>query len=204
MAVNTQAFFLTNPVDSLQDGGISIGAMHPETQPAILWGQGTPDGDRAPFNVVNKGSIYMQTNATDDTPAVWYKVDEGGANDDWALGGSYVIVTSALFDISAAASEQVLFHAVAAAKVIEAGIIWNEATGASGAAEGDITIGVATGGAEIVAAASYGVSKATGTYDALTIVDGEVAAGESVFASHDQAAGADGTYFLQLKILLYG
>ena len=79
MAVNTQAFFLTNPVDSLQDGGISIGAMHPETQPAILWGQGTPDGDRAPFNVVNKGSIYMQTNATDDTPAVWYKVDEGGA-----------------------------------------------------------------------------------------------------------------------------
>lgn len=200
MAVSTNAFFLQNPTNL---GGVNnvpaqLG-MYPESPPAILWGQGTPT-NIAPFTSVNKGSLYLCVNNADDVPSVYVKVDEGGDADDWVMGGSPFLVTSALFDISGADSEQVVMHAVSELIIVQAGLIWNEATAASGAAEGDITIGVATGGAQIVAADAYDVSQASGAYQALTIVDGEVAAGESVFASHDQAAGANGTYFLQLKV----
>jgi hypothetical protein len=207
MTANVRAFYLLPPQLAEFGGGIGS-ALWPEQAPAVLWGQGTPDGDRAPFTVVNKGSLYLCTNNADDVGAVYQKVDEGDADTDWVLlggqSGGIVIVTSALFDISAAASEQVLYHAVTADEILEAGIIWNEATGASGAAEGDITIGTTTGGAEVVAATSYTVSQATGSYVPLTLVDGTLAAGDEVFASHDQAASADGTYFLQLKIRLGG
>jgi len=203
MAVNTVAFFLQEP-----QGMSSLGAatwpwgesgMYPEDPPIILWGQGTPDGDRAPFVSANKGSLYLQTDAADDMACLWEKVDEGGAGSDWIKPQTMVDQWGALVDISAAASEQVIFHAVTDVTITEIGIVWNEATAASGALEGDITIGVTTGGGEIVAATSYPVSKASGAYTALTIVDGEVDAGESVFASHDQAAGANGTYFIVAK-----
>ena len=87
MAVNTVAFFLQNPV-AMSGTGAPVGAggsMFPETAPSILWGQGTPDGDRAPFNLVNKGSLYLQTDATDDASHVYQKVDEGGDDADWVV-----------------------------------------------------------------------------------------------------------------------
>jgi len=179
----------------------SIAGMYPESAPSWLWGQGTPAAI-SPFTVVNKGSLYSEVNATDDNPHLWMKVDEGAATTDWVAIGSVgvVIVTSELFDISAADSEQVVFSAVKACEILEAGLIWNEATGASGALEGDITIGTATGGGQLVSAATYAVSQSSGAYQALTLVTGVLAAGAEVFASHDIAAGADGTYFLQLKI----
>lgn len=204
MATSTKALFLVGGEYSGASGTVVQpygSSMAPEGSPAWLWGQGTP-GAFVPFTKVNKGSLYSEVNAADDNPNLWLKVDEGADAADWVLMGNtgVVVVTSALYDISAADSEQVVFHAVTASQILEAGILWNEATGASGAAEGDITIGTASAGAEIVAATSYGVSKATGTYDALTLVTGVLAAGTSVFASHDQAAGAAGTYYLQLKI----
>ena len=212
MADSLNVHFLS-PV-GMRFGGAGLvtspgGAMFEEGEPAIMWGQGTPDGNLPPFDLVNKGSLYLEVNATDDVSHVWQKVDEGGESGlpDWVQlmvdedeGGSVFVVTSALVDISASDSEQVVFHAVPACTILEAGLVWNEATGASGAAEGDITIGTATGGAEIVAATSYTVSLASGAYTALTLVSGALAAGEEVFASHDVAAGAAGTYFLQLKI----
>ena len=206
MTASTKAWYLFPPSTRLGGTGEvpppgSIGGAFPESAPAWLWGQGTPAAI-APFTVVNKGSLYSEVNATDDDPHIWMKVDEGGDTADWVSIGSVgvVIVTSELFDISAADSEQVVFSAVKACEILEAGLVWNEATGASGAAEGDITIGTATGGGEIVAAASYTASQASGAYNALTLVTGVLAAGTEVFASHDIAAGADGTYFLQLKI----
>ena len=203
MTASTKAYFLYPPAPGLGAGHINPpgGGLHPENSPAWLWGQGTPAAI-APFTTVNKGSLYSEVNATDDDPHIWMKVDEGGDAADWVSIGKtgVVIVTSELFDISAAASEQVVFSAVTASEILEAGLIWNEATAASGAAEGDITIGTATGGGQIVAADGYDVSQASGAYQALTLVTGVLAAGAEVFASHDQAAGADGTYFLQLKI----
>jgi len=103
---------------------------------------------------------------------------------------------SDLFDISAAASEQV-FYFQQAATIHRAWIVWNEATEASGPAEGDITLGTTTGGAELVAATAYAASKATGSIQNLTLLlGGKVAGSSAIFASHDQAASATGTYFL--------
>ncbi len=83
----TRAFFLVPP--EIGDYGAAGftgqvgGALHPEPPPSILWGQGTPDGDLGPFTVVNKGSLYMSTNQTDDESTVFMKVDEGGDDNDW-------------------------------------------------------------------------------------------------------------------------
>src|SRR3990167_10980477 len=186
MAASTQAFFLFPPGGMTGTGQVApLDAMVPEVAPSVLWGQGTPAAI-APFTTVNKGSLYFAVDQTDDTTAVWQKVDEGGDTADWVrvfvenqalidtndLAAAAGIVTgqiavaartffekSSLFDISAADSEQVILHAKAALTITKAYLLWNEATGASGAAEGDITIGTATGGAEIVAATAYVVSK---------------------------------------------
>ena len=207
MPVSTNAFYMPGFGPYGQGGAGNVlnayaSQLAPEGMPSWIWGQGTP-GAFPPFTTINKGSLYSEVNAADDVAAnLWQKIDEGGDAADWVeMGNSgLVTVTSDLFDISAAASEQVVFHAIAACEILTLGILWNEATGASGAAEGDITVGTATGGAQIVAATSYIVSKATGAYDALSIVEGTLAAGDNVFASHDQASGAAGTYFLQMEI----
>lgn len=60
----------------------SMMAEHP---PCWLAGQGTPDGDLEPFKSAQKGSLYSQTNATDDAGHLWVKIDEGGDDADWDL-----------------------------------------------------------------------------------------------------------------------
>lgn len=204
MAASTKAYFLYPPSPGIGAGHVNppSGGLHPENSPAWLWGQGTPAAI-APFTTVNKGSIYSEVNASDDDPNLWFKVDEGGDTADWVLQGNTGVVTirSTLFDIDAADSEQVVFHAVTACQILEAGLMWEEATGTSGAVLGDITVGTTTGGAELVAATSYPLSTASGAYTALTLVTGVLAAGDSVFASHDDAGtGFAGTYRLLLKI----
>ena len=205
MAASTKAYFLYPPSPGLGAGHVNppSGGLHPENSPAWLWGQGTPAAI-APFTTVNKGSIYSEVNASDDDPHLWFKVDEGGDTADWVSIGNtgVVVVKSELFDISATDSGQVVFNAVTACEVLEAGILWNEASAASGLEGGDVTIGTTTGGAELVAATAYGTSKSTGTYDALVLKAAgvELAAAASVFVSHDIASGAAGTYFLQMKI----
>ena len=111
---------------------------------------------------------------------------------------SHIVVTD-LVNISDADSEIQVLHAVAALTITEIGILWEEATGNTGAAEGDITVGVSTGNGDIVAADAYDASKAVGSYQALTPADGAVAAGETVFMSHDVADSAAGTYRVVIK-----
>jgi hypothetical protein len=102
MAVNTSAFLVVNP-----DPAKKQPALAPEPAPTFLWGQGTPDGDRSPFSVAQKGTLYFQVDATDDDNHTWQKVDEGNDDADWVqLGvqtqapvnvtGSSVALTSAL------------------------------------------------------------------------------------------------------------
>ena len=214
MAASTQAFFLFNPKGVGPDGRMmAVQALAPEEQPAILWGQGTPAAIE-PFTLVNKGSLYLCVNNADDVSAVYQKVDEGLDSADWVeligdggWGGSVpIVVRSALFDISASDSEQVIFtnNLGVTLNINSAVLIWNEATAASGAAEGDITIGTTTGGAGIVAATAYGVSQATGAVTSLTLAATTLAANAEIFASHDVAAGAAGTYYLQMVLSLPG
>ena len=203
MATSTLARFMF-PVP--RDGAGQIlppdrGYAHPEVAPAWLWGQGTPAAI-APFTTVNKGSVYSQVDVSDDNPNLWVKIDEGGDAADWVLMGNtgIVCVQGLQIDISAAASEQLTFHAVTACEILECGIIYEEATGTTGASEGDITIGTTTGGNEIVEATPYAISKAVGAYQALTLVTGVLAAGTSLFISHDQSASAAGKVRPLLKI----
>ena len=79
-------------------------------------------------------------------------------------------------------------------------MIYNEATETSSAADGDVTIGTTTGGNELVEAVSYVPAQATGTYAAFTLVTGDLAAGDSVFISHDIATGGVGTVQVLMKI----
>ena len=155
MADNTVAFFWRQLVQKIGGAGAvpgdQAGMNLPEEAPSILWGQGTPDGDRVPFTLVNKGSLYFAVDQTDDTTNVWVKQDEGSDNADWFRLSKSSFVVSTLYDISASDSEQVVFHAVEPKTIVRAFLLWEEATGASGAAEGDITIGTASGGGQIAA-----------------------------------------------------
>lgn len=89
MTVNTIAYFLYPMLGGKESGtgyspGVSMG-MAPEGRPSIIWGQGTPDGDRSPFVNLNKGSLYLCVNNTDDQACIYQKVDEGGDDNDWVL-----------------------------------------------------------------------------------------------------------------------
>lgn len=203
MTASTNAWYVF-PSTGLGGAGVvsgPSGAVQPEEAPSWLWGQGTPAAI-VPFTTVNKGSLYSEVNATDDDPHLWMKVDEGGDTADWVLVSNTGIVfaRSELFDISAAASEQVIFSAVTACEVLEAGLIYEEASETTGAGDGDITIGTTTGGAEVVAATAYLNAQATGSYQALVLASGVLAAGDSIFVSHDDTGDAVGTVRVLLKI----
>ena len=87
MTDSTKAFYLFPPGGGYVGGAGIVApsgmAMAPEGAPGIIWGQGTPNGDLSPFNILNKGSIYMCLNNTDDDAHHYFKTDEGGDNDDW-------------------------------------------------------------------------------------------------------------------------
>ncbi|KKL93983.1 hypothetical protein LCGC14_1869220 [marine sediment metagenome] len=201
MASSKQAYPLYPPA-VVGAGAISPseGAMFPEAGPAWIWGQGTPAAI-APFTTVQKGSIYSEVNAADDDPALWFKVDEGGDAADWVSVGNtgIIFVIGTLVDVSAGDSEQVVFHAATACQILEAGLMWEQGSGT--VAGGDITIGSASGGGQHVTAANgaYTNSTTSGDYQALTLSTKAIAAGGSVFASHDIVAAA-GEYRLLMKI----
>ncbi len=227
MVASTKAWFLLGGSNTFGAGMPSYnagGGLQPEAAPAVLWGNGTPAAI-APFTLANKGSLYMEVNNTDDTTALWMKVDEGGDTDDWTrvfaedhalmdtndftaspaltvemieTNALSMAVTSILVDISAADSETMPLYAPAALTITKIDLIWVEATDASGAATGDVTIGTASGGGEIVTAVNgaYAVSQAAGDNQNLTITSGALGADGTVFQSHDQVAEA-GTYQCQ-------
>jgi len=102
-------------------------------------------------------------------------------------------VNGVLVDISAGDSEQIPLYSAAGLLVVGIELIWQEATDGAGAEVGDVTVGVTTGGAEVVVATAYAVSQATGQRQGLTILDGILEQGQSLFLSHDTVAEA-GTY----------
>ena len=116
------------------------------------------------------------------------------SDSDLAPGELPLLVRSDVYDISAAASEQVIFsnRFGFALRILDGFMVWSEATEASGPLEGDVTAGTAAGGAQIVAATPYPVSLAVGAVTALTLVTNSLANGAEIFVSHDQAASATG------------
>ncbi len=148
----------------------------------------------------NLARVVVAPKSSRDEPILLGDIVSGSIiNSRLANAGSIIILLPTQVDISVSDSEVVEFHAVAALTITEIGLIWQEATPASGAAEGDITIGTASGGGQIVAAEAYAISQSVGDYQALTIASGAMAAGDSMFISHDQAASAAGLYQVLIK-----
>lgn len=85
MAVNTGPVVFLFPPQG--EGNALAAPQHPLLGkiPVVIAGKGTPDGDRAPFNVVAKGSLYLCMDNTDDASHLYQKVDEGGDDDDWLV-----------------------------------------------------------------------------------------------------------------------
>lgn len=94
MATNTSAFHVVRPATEKAQA-----ALIPEPAPTLLWGQGTPDGDREPFLSAQKGTLYMAVDNSDDTPHVYQKVDEGNDDADWLPMGGLLGSTTAVIDL---------------------------------------------------------------------------------------------------------
>lgn len=223
MTTNTVAFFVDTPDPASKAGN----ALFPERGPTRLWGQGTPDGDRDPFLGAQKGSTYIQVDATDDTSHIWQKVDEGNDDDDWILleagAGSISnadivaaagIVGSKLaanarrqtfrsktFNIdngSGTVDEEACFHAVDDITITAIRRVYTEATDTAGAASALTRIGTSSNGQQIVASVALTAAKAVGSTDTLTIASGVVAAGGTVFVRHTGIAATEvGQYYVQ-------
>lgn len=89
------------------------------------------------------------------------------------------------------------------AYVLEVVFVYTEATDTAGAASANFKLGTAVGGAQIVAATAYEVSKAVGSTTTTTIVAGRVAAGGTCFVRHTGIAATEtGQGFVQALVLL--
>lgn len=212
MTTNTVAFPVVNPDPSNRQS-----ALVPEKAPTLLWGQGTPDGDREPFLSAQKGTLYFCTDNTDDDSHVYQKVDEAGDNDDWVLmfaanasditGASLATnarrqtFRSMTFNIdngSGTTVDEPCFHAVDDITIIAIRRVYTEATDTAGAAGALTRIGTAVNGEQIVASVACTAAKAVGATDTLTIVSGVVAAGSSVFVRHTGIAATEaGQYYIE-------
>ena len=51
---------------------------------ALIWGTGAPDGNTSPQSDAAAGSLYIRTDASTDEAALYIKVDNAGSDDDWA------------------------------------------------------------------------------------------------------------------------
>jgi len=188
-------------------------SMMAEAPPCWIAGQGTPNGDLEPFASAQKGSLYTQTNATDDAPHIYQKVDEGEDNNDWVL---LAIPSTALsvahtrddFNIDAGSGttvDKLIMVAGEAITIIRAKAIYTIATDTAGAENATIQIGTAVGGAQIVAAEALEAAKAIGSATSLTIADGSVAAGEMVAARLTGIAATEaGEFFVQIEYTVDG
>jgi hypothetical protein len=95
--------------------------------------------------------------------------------------------------------DDVLLKPTSAITITAARILYVDATTGTVAA-GNAKIGTTLGGAEIVAATAYEDAKAVGVSTAMTIVDGAVAAGGSVFVRHTGiAATAAGQAVVEIE-----
>ena len=89
------------------------------------------------------------------------------------------------------------------AYVLNVQFVYTEATDTAGAASANFKLGTAVGGAQVVAATAYEVSKAVGSTTTTTIVDGFVAAGGACFVRHTGIAATEaGQGYVQAVVLL--
>lgn len=177
-------------------------SMESEREPDVLWGLGTPNGDIEPFVSVQKGSLYISVDRTDDEAHIYVKVDEGGDNNDWVrlLAENHALIDTS--DIAASAGikgsqlatnarrqyavskeftigngagttdDDILFLSSDGCTVIAANVVYTVATDSAGAASANVKVGTAVGGAQVVNTTALQISKAAGSRTALVLETG--------------------------------
>jgi hypothetical protein len=114
----------------------------------------------------------------------------------------YNVFTSQVFNIDNGSGTTVDEEALCLPypiEILHARIIYHEATDTAGVTTGNCKIGTTTGGAEIVAATAFQVSKSIGGYTAMTLVATRVAANGFVSIRHTGIAATDaGQYSVQI------
>lgn len=177
-------------------------SMESEKEPDILWCLGTPNGDIEPFASVQKGSLCISVDRTDDQAHIYQKVDEGGDNNDWVrmfvenqalidnndiLAAAGVVgsklannarrqfAVSKEFAIGNGAGvtvDDIILSTSDGITVVAAAIVYNVATDSAGAAAANAKVGTTVGGSEVVETTALEVSKAAGSRTAMVLETG--------------------------------
>lgn len=113
------------------------------------------------------------------------------------------VVRTQIFDIDAGAgqtTDDVIFSNLPyAVDLVSAQAVYTEATDTTGAATANWKLGVAAGGATIVAQTAYVAAKAVGSTSAGTILIERIAAGATLFCRHTaRAATESGKAYVQV------
>ena len=115
----------------------------------------------------------------------------------------YLTVKTAVINIdngSGTTLDDILLYCVNDVFLVDANVVYTEATDTAGVASANVKIGTTAGGAEIVTATALAVSKAVGATTALTLNLHYVAAGTTIRVRHTGIASTEaGQYFVQLR-----
>lgn len=87
--------------------------------------------------------------------------------------------------------DELLYYATQKITIVSATVVYTEATDSAGAASGNVKIGTAAAGTQIVAATALGVAKAVSSITELTLVAPNVPAGGVVWVRHTGVAATD-------------
>lgn len=115
----------------------------------------------------------------------------------------YLVAKTAAINIdngSGTTLDDMLLYCVNDIFLVDANIVYTEATDTTGAAGANVKIGTTAGGAEIVTATALVASKAVGSTTALTLNLHYVAAGSTIRVRHTGIAATEaGQYYVQLR-----
>lgn len=115
----------------------------------------------------------------------------------------YQIANTPIINIdngSGTTADYVLLYAVNDIFLVDANVVYTEATDTAGAAGANVKLGTTAGGNEVVTATNLQAAKAIGSVTALTLALNFVAAGTTIRARHTGIASTEaGQYFVQLR-----
>jgi poly(3-hydroxyalkanoate) synthetase len=115
----------------------------------------------------------------------------------------YQMATTQVFNIdngSGTTVDDQLLYCFNDVILVDAKVVYTEATDTTGAATANVKVGTTAGGAEVVTATNLAVSKAVGDTTALTLNLNFVAAGTTIRVRHTgRAATEAGQYYVALR-----
>lgn len=116
------------------------------------------------------------------------------------------IVRSKVFNIdngAGTADDDIVLVPTSQIVLLAARVVYTEATDGTGADGATVAVGTTVGGTELVTTTSLSVSKATGSFDALTLAATTVTADAPVVVRHTGIAATEGgQYYVQFEYVV--